>query len=238
MKIIIHSMSELYELAAAIYGAKSPERVVGLSTALAAPFAAEPAVSAREEAPQDEPETTAAPTVAERTDDPPEFDSAGLPWDERIHAPSKATNKDGTWRARRGLEQALVSAVEAELRANLAQHQMADEPVATETHALPQDEAEEASAQDETVAEESAPRYTSEGLAEHVSVCQEHAAGQSDSHVALLESCKRFIEAYGHAAFNDLKAAVAPVEGSPSGKSLQQFDPNERRLMQACMAGY
>lgn len=253
MKIIIHSMSELYELAAAIYGAKAPERVVGLPTALAAPFVAEPAVFVREEAPH-EPESAAVPAVTERTDDPPEFDSAGLPWDERIHAPSKATNKDGTWRARRGIDPAIVIAVEAELRAKLAGHQMADEPsdepVATETHALPQAQAEadeqkaatDSSNRDASMtgaaAQDATPRYTSEELAEHVLVCQEHAAGQSDSHVELLTNCKGFIELYGHAAFNELKAAVAPVEGSPSGKSLQQFDPSERRLMQACMASY
>lgn len=186
MKIIIHSMSELYELAAAIYGAKAPERVVGLPAALAAPFVPEPAVSAREEAPQDEPETEggAAPPAAER-----------------------ATDRAGGVRKRS------------------RRTKSADEP-------------EEAPAQDKPVAEESSPRYTSEELAEHVLVCQEHAAGQSDSHVELLTNCKGFIELYGHAAFNELKAAVAPVEGSPSGKSLQQFDPSERRLMQACMASY
>lgn len=246
MKIIIHSMSELYELAAAIYGAKAPERVVGLPTALAAPFVAEPAVSVREEAPQNEPETEgdAAPPATERADDPPEFDSAGLPWDERIHSSAKATNNDGTWRARRGVDRAVVAAVQAELRAKRAARQMADEqadePVATETHALPQDESEteEASAQDEVQPSIVHRHYTPEALAEYVLVCQEYAAGQSDSHVELLTNCKGFIELYGHAAFNELKAAVAPVEGSTSGKSLQQFDPGERRLMQACMAGY
>src|SRR5690606_22762037 len=28
----------------------------------------------------------------------PDFDSAGMPWDERIHASSRATVADGTWR--------------------------------------------------------------------------------------------------------------------------------------------
>lgn len=45
-------------------------------------------------------------------------DSAGLPWDERIHASSRAINKgDGKWRARKGVDAAIVPAVEAELRA-------------------------------------------------------------------------------------------------------------------------
>lgn len=33
--------------------------------------------------------------------DPPTADSAGTPWDERIHSTSKALNADGTWRLRR-----------------------------------------------------------------------------------------------------------------------------------------
>lgn len=47
---------------------------------------------------------------------PPDRDASGLPWDERIHAASKALNSDGTWRKRRGVDDATVDAVEAELR--------------------------------------------------------------------------------------------------------------------------
>ncbi len=47
----------------------------------------------------------------------PNVDSAGFPWDERIHAPSKATNKDGTWRKKKKLDDAFVASVEAELKA-------------------------------------------------------------------------------------------------------------------------
>jgi hypothetical protein len=43
-------------------------------------------------------------------------DIHGLPWDERIHAGNKTTNKDGSWRRRKGVAEALVLAVEAELR--------------------------------------------------------------------------------------------------------------------------
>nr|WP_297388182.1 hypothetical protein [uncultured Roseateles sp.] len=47
-----------------------------------------------------------------------EMDSKGLPWDARIHASSKTKNQDGSWRAKRGLnDAALVQRVEAELRA-------------------------------------------------------------------------------------------------------------------------
>lgn len=44
------------------------------------------------------------------------YDSAGMPWDERIHSANKAVNKDGTWRQRRGVDAQTVEAVTAELR--------------------------------------------------------------------------------------------------------------------------
>lgn len=43
-------------------------------------------------------------------------DSRGIPWDERIHsAGDNKTNKNGTWRQRRGVEPKLVEQVEQEL---------------------------------------------------------------------------------------------------------------------------
>jgi len=51
----------------------------------------------------------------------PVYDSSGLRWDERIHGKSGdgtlPTNADGTWRKRRGVDDATVAAVTAELRA-------------------------------------------------------------------------------------------------------------------------
>lgn len=46
----------------------------------------------------------------------PATDSTGMPWDARIHASTKGTNEDGTWRKKRKVDPALVAAVEAELR--------------------------------------------------------------------------------------------------------------------------
>ena len=47
-------------------------------------------------------------------------DSAGLPWDERIHSSSKKRGKDGTWNKRRGGPSgAELAAIENELRAKL-----------------------------------------------------------------------------------------------------------------------
>lgn len=45
-----------------------------------------------------------------------ERDSKGMPWDERIHSSSKATNKDGSWRYRRNLDEVTIAQVEAQLR--------------------------------------------------------------------------------------------------------------------------
>lgn len=48
------------------------------------------------------------------------LDSKGLPWDERIHAGSKAKVKDGSWRMKKELDPAHVAAVEAELRGRMS----------------------------------------------------------------------------------------------------------------------
>src|SRR5574337_74434 len=49
-----------------------------------------------------------------------EVDGRGLPWDARIHAPSKLKNQDGSWRQKRGVATDLVAQVEAELRGLMA----------------------------------------------------------------------------------------------------------------------
>ena len=70
-----------------------------------------------------EPEEVCSPhtTVVAAPPAPPapasaELDSAGLPWDKRIHSSSKAKIADGTWRKLRGVDNTLVGTVEAELR--------------------------------------------------------------------------------------------------------------------------
>lgn len=45
------------------------------------------------------------------------FDSTGLPWDARIHSRGRSMNATGTWRSKRGVDDATVAAVVAELRA-------------------------------------------------------------------------------------------------------------------------
>lgn len=62
-----------------------------------------------------------APTAPVASPSLADVDSTGLPWDERIHSGTKAKNADGTWRARRGMNDAAkVKEVEAELRALMA----------------------------------------------------------------------------------------------------------------------
>lgn len=41
-----------------------------------------------------------------------EVDSAGKPWDERIHSSSKAKVKNGTWKLKRGVDPSLVNSIE------------------------------------------------------------------------------------------------------------------------------
>jgi hypothetical protein len=48
------------------------------------------------------------------------LDKSGLPWDERIHASSRAKNADSTWRKKRGIDDGTVALVEAELKALMA----------------------------------------------------------------------------------------------------------------------
>lgn len=66
--------------------------------------------------------TVASPTVPVGTvvSDEFGFDTKGLPWDSRIHAVTQGINKDGSWRYRRGVEDAYIETVEKELRSRMA----------------------------------------------------------------------------------------------------------------------
>jgi hypothetical protein len=61
------------------------------------------------------------PAIVQNTNNAPassgvEVDRDGYPWDARIHASSKVTNADGRWRMKRGVDDAFVAQVQAELR--------------------------------------------------------------------------------------------------------------------------
>ena len=75
-----------------------------------------------ERAPDGYPVEAEQPTEYERSDKishvgPNERDTAGIPWDERIHASTKTTNKDGTWTRRRNTPDEVFDKVMAELKA-------------------------------------------------------------------------------------------------------------------------
>lgn len=65
----------------------------------------------------DEDGVIAGTTGAETTLTPGQNDSAGLPWDERIHSSTKTVKADGTWTRRKNTPPTVVATVEAELRA-------------------------------------------------------------------------------------------------------------------------
>lgn len=73
----------------------------GVQTTPAAPVAAP--VAAQSEEPGGEAVNTG------------EFDSAGIPWDERIHAGTRGVNQDGTWKRRRNTSDVIYASVMAEL---------------------------------------------------------------------------------------------------------------------------
>ena len=99
-------------------GAPSPADAAPSPTVPAVPTAGvplPPTVASVPAPPSTVPEVPAAPLTSASSG---ELDIKGLPWDERIHAGTKAKNADGSWRQRRGLnDPALVARVEAELRA-------------------------------------------------------------------------------------------------------------------------
>ena len=92
-----------------------------------------------------------------------DLDANGLPWDARIHAGSKALNKNGTWRYRRGVDEGIVEAVEAELMGLLSTPVAPPPPPAQETTAPPPP-AQETTAPPPPAQETTAPPPPVEGM--------------------------------------------------------------------------
>jgi hypothetical protein len=93
-----------------------------LPTAPVAPLAGVPTPPPAASLPVPPAPAAAAPTApaAPTTSASVEVDGTNLPWDARIHAANKARNKDGSWRAKKGLNDgAMVAKIEAELRATV-----------------------------------------------------------------------------------------------------------------------
>ena len=85
--------------------ALDPATVFGSAAAPAAPTVPAPSL----------PTAATVPTVAPSSGTP-ERDASGIVWDARIHASTKTKKADGTWTAKRNVEDALRATVEAELR--------------------------------------------------------------------------------------------------------------------------
>lgn len=102
-----------------------PEGAVGPLAPPSPPSAPSPAAAA--------PSTNApaAPPVSSA-----DLDKNGLPWDERIHASSRAKIADGSWRMKRGVQQHVVEEVEAQLRGQ-THGSAAAEPAAPAAPAAP-----------------------------------------------------------------------------------------------------
>lgn len=152
-------------------------------------------------------------------------DADGAPWDERWHSPSKALNAgDGLWRAKRNRDEEAYKAWLLEVAKKAVEPYVtadeADEPVATETHALPViDEATAAAAQ-----------YPFDQLIDASRGAAGELAGDMQP---LLVAARDFIGLYGTAAKDALLEAVVGGQSIPGLR-----DPSERRLLQACMQNY
>lgn len=172
-------------------------------------------------------ETTAQPETCDVPEaiEAPELDSNGLPHDERIHSVPAKANADGSWRARRGVDKALVAEVEAVLRAAMTEV----EPVATETHALPVDTEAEPT--------QEVPFPSKVDLIALIEGSKEAAGDLPGGMVELLAAGREFISKHGTDALAELKQAVAPTEDG-KGKSMQELSPAQRCLLTACLANY
>lgn len=258
MKIVIHSLGELRELAEMIHAANygrsvtaasvgaelqnrldesdgSPERDV--TAEATAGTALKWAINASEQVTDgtgtttsfrpadylDSPET-ASHYVAEavRADSPEhlsaalvdaaesgQLDAAGVAWDAAVHSPSKALNKDGTWRAKRGLSKA----------------DAAPAPAPAPAPASAAAEAVEAAAGD---------TVDFSGL---LAAAEAASGDQSDNLIALLDASKAFIGTHSTRAFNALKAAATADEHGV-GKPIPQLTPAERRTLMAALELY
>lgn len=184
-------------------------------------------------------------------DEWPARDADGASYSTDWHSDPKKLTAKNVWRAKRGRDEDAYKAWLLEQAKAVAEAAIAADagPVATETHALPQDEqdyglrdAVERDAQESAVdsdnRDESRAAAPTVDLQALVAASQKAAEDASDSHVDLLNACRDFTTKRGHAAFAALKAAVAPDGESGQGKAVQQLTPGERRLLQACIANY
>lgn len=180
----------------------------------------------------------------------PAKDADGVPHDTTWHSDPAKINADGRWRARRKRDEVAYEVWASATRLIAGAATDDADPVATETHALPQDDATHDDAADvrrlgvavmdgaailaENVPSDPLPTVDHTALIE---ASQDAAKDAPDGTIDLLNAGKEFIKEYGTAKFEALKSAVCPTEDG-KGKSIPSMDPGERRLMRACMDNY
>lgn len=168
-----------------------------------------------------------------------ELDATGRPWDEEIDSAAKTKTAKGIWTRsrRRDLTDERYAERAAEVLAKFqAQREWdapleseADEPVTTETHALPLENVDEGAVAilqypyDQLIEAAPAYRKTLEGTEDEI---------KGDMQ-PLLVAARDFIGLYGTVAKDALLDAVVGGQSIPSLR-----DPSDRRLLQACMQNY
>lgn len=171
-----------------------------------------------------------------------ELDSTGRRWDEEIDSATKKQTKAGAWvrSKRRDLTDERYNERAAELLAE-AQATAADEPVATERHALPVDEVTHVALTDKAPDPNCKVAETKPAvdLAALIEASADASLELSGSMSDLMAASRTFIEAHGVAAMNELRAAVAPDPNNPAvGLSVGSLTPAQRALVQACIENY
>lgn len=151
------------------------------------------------------------------------------------HSEPAKINADGRWKARRGRDADAYAKWIAPLQAIGSADE--SEPVATETHALPQDEPSVNVTLDGEPIQPEPTTVVGPDLTALVEASQEAAKDAPDGMQDLLLAGREFIGQHGTAKFEALKAAVAPTEDG-KGKPLPVLVPGERRLLRACMDNY
>lgn len=183
---------------------------------------------------KDEPTEAAGPDIPSQTEPGLARDADNVPYSTDWHSTPEKINADGRWKAKRNRDaDAYAVWVAAHL---VVAPSPEDEPLATETHALPQS----AHPMDTGELPQDEPATVGLGVdhAALIAASQEAAMDASDSLQDLLVAGRDFITAHSTAAFNALKSAVVPLEGNPAGKPMQTLAPAERRLLRACMDNY
>lgn len=151
----------------------------------------------------------AVPPPPPANDEPPAVDSAGIPWDARIHSESKAIIADGTWRKRRGVDEVTYGQVYAELQERVAAGNRSDDPPP------PPPADEEDAPPPPPAAAESAPTAAERPASEPAASAPAAGNGHFDGFPAFVSAVSKFGKSYaelnelagmlGVAAFKDMK---------------------------------